>query len=59
VLAAQERRDTQDESRAVGPLVPAANAIEVGTNGVPVDQVVDRLEVIARDASRRGKSTRP
>ena len=34
MLAAQERRDKQDESREVGPLVPAADAVEVCTDGL-------------------------
>ena len=34
VLAAQERRDREDASRAVGPLTPAADAVEVCTDGL-------------------------
>lgn len=48
VLAAQERRDLQDVIRLVGPLVPAADAIKVCTDGMTLEQVVDRLEEIAR-----------
>jgi cytidylate kinase len=48
VLAAQERRDRQDASRPVGPLVPAADAIQLSTDGMTLDQVVDRLEELAR-----------
>jgi CMP/dCMP kinase len=44
VLAAQERRDREDASRAVGPLTPAADAIEVCTDGMTLEEVVDRLE---------------
>jgi len=44
VLAAQERRDREDASRAVGPLVPAADAVEVCTDGLSLDQVVDKLQ---------------
>ena len=32
VLAAQERRDREDASRPVGPLVPAPDAVEVCTD---------------------------
>ena len=46
VLAAQRRRDQQDSSRAVGAMVAAADAIEVGTDGITVDEVVDRLEAL-------------
>ena len=44
VLAAQERRDREDASRAVGPLVPAADAVEVCTDGLSLEQVVDKLQ---------------
>ena len=43
VLAAQERRDREDASRAVGPLLPAPDAVEVQTDGLTLDQVVDEL----------------
>jgi CMP/dCMP kinase len=46
VLAAQERRDREDASRAVGPLVPAADAIGVCTDGMTLEEVVGRLERI-------------
>jgi CMP/dCMP kinase len=48
VLADQQRRDRRDASRAVGPLKPAADAIEVPTDGLTIDQVVDRLESLVR-----------
>jgi cytidylate kinase len=44
VLAAQERRDREDASRTVGPLVPAADAVEVSTDGLSLDQVVAKLQ---------------
>ena len=47
-LAAQRRRDQQDAGRAVGPLRSAADAIRVSTDGLTPDQVVDRLESLAR-----------
>lgn len=49
VLAAQERRDREDRSRAVGPLQPAADAIEVATDGLSLEEVVDELEAIVRE----------
>jgi CMP/dCMP kinase len=51
VLAAQARRDEEDSSRAVGPLMPAADAIEVSTDGLTLDQVIDKLENIVRKSS--------
>lgn len=48
ILAAQERRDREDSTRAVGPLVRAPDAIEVLTDGLTIDEVVDRLEALVR-----------
>jgi cytidylate kinase len=48
VLADQQRRDHSDSSRAVGPLRPAADAIEVITDALRVEAVVDRLESLVR-----------
>ena len=38
VLAAQERRDREDASRPVGPLMPAADAVEVCTDGLTLER---------------------
>ncbi|MBN1908250.1 MAG: (d)CMP kinase [Pirellulales bacterium] len=48
VLAAQEARDHGDASREVGPLAKAADAVEVVTDGLSIDQVVDRLVSLVR-----------
>jgi len=48
VLAAQQRRDREDASRPVGPLVRAPDAVEVATDGLSAEQVVDRLEAMVR-----------
>jgi CMP/dCMP kinase len=50
VLAAQERRDREDAARPFGALVPAPDAIIVSTDGMTLDDVVERLEEIARGA---------
>jgi CMP/dCMP kinase len=49
VLTAQQRRDREDASRAVGPLVPAPDAVEVCTDGQSLAEVVDRLEALVRE----------
>jgi len=46
VMAAQQRRDQEDSSRKIGPLAAAADAIEVCTDGMTVEEAVDRLEEI-------------
>ncbi len=48
VLAKQRRRDERDRNRTVGPLVKAADAIEVVTDGMSAEQVVCRLEALVR-----------
>ncbi len=48
VLAAQRRRDSEDVNRPVGPLVPAPEALEVWTDGMTMEQVVDRLEEVVK-----------
>jgi cytidylate kinase len=43
VRQAIEQRDKSDQSRAVGPLVPAKDAIVIDTTGLTVEQVVGKL----------------
>lgn len=43
VLAAQTARDRQDSTRECGPLAQADDAIEILTDGMSIDEVVDRL----------------
>jgi cytidylate kinase len=48
VLADIDRRDREDMTRKVGALVAAPDAVEVGTDEMSVEAVVDRLEGIVR-----------
>jgi cytidylate kinase len=48
VLAKQNARDESDRNREVGPLVAAPDAIQFVTDGLSPDEVVNRLEAIAR-----------
>lgn len=48
VLAQQNQRDQRDLVRAVGPLRPAADAVQVATDGLLPEEVVDRLEALVR-----------
>ncbi len=48
VLRNQNERDRRDASRAVGPMVRADDAIEVPTDGLAPEQVLDRLESLVR-----------
>lgn len=49
VLAQQNARDESDSRRAVGPLKPAVDAIQVLTDGLSIDEVVARLEALVRE----------
>lgn len=48
VLAQQTLRDERDATREVGPLKIADDAVQVFTDGLSPDQVVDRLEELVR-----------
>jgi cytidylate kinase len=48
VLAHQQERDRRDAARPVGALLKAPDAIEVVTDGLSPEQVVDRLEALVR-----------
>jgi cytidylate kinase len=50
VLAQQEDRDRRDAARPVGALLKAIDAIEVVTDGMTPEEVVDRLAQIVRSA---------
>jgi cytidylate kinase/pantoate ligase/cytidylate kinase len=43
ILAQQTQRDHRDQSRACGPLVAAEDAVEVVTDGLSQEEVVERL----------------
>ena len=48
VLISQRKRDQEDTSRPVGALVPAPDAIVVATDGLSLEEVVDRIEGLVR-----------
>jgi cytidylate kinase len=49
VRAAQRERDARDEGREHSALRPADDAIELDTTGLSLEQVVSRIESLARD----------
>jgi cytidylate kinase len=49
VMTAQRRRDARDESREHSALRAADDAVEIDTTGLALDEVVDRIESLARD----------
>ncbi len=48
VLRKQTERDRSDATRSVGPMVAASDAVEVATDGLTPEQVLDRLEALVR-----------
>jgi cytidylate kinase len=59
VLDDLNRRDREDAGRPVGALVQAPDAVEVDTDGMSVEQVVDRLEAVVRQRQAGLKHTPP
>jgi len=53
VLADLNRRDQQDASRPVGPLRKAPDAISISTDGMTLEEVVERLAAIVADRRSR------
>jgi cytidylate kinase len=49
VLAQQNQRDHRDRTRSEGALVKAIDAVEVCTDGLTLEQVVERLEEVVAD----------
>ena len=58
VAADLTRRDAYDSSRATSPLVQAADAVEVDTTSLTIDQVVDLLVDLALRAQTAAESER-
>jgi cytidylate kinase/pantoate ligase/cytidylate kinase len=48
VLREQNARDASDANREVGPMVAASDAVEVVTDGLTPDEVLDCLEALVR-----------
>lgn len=53
VLAAQRRRDARDREREHGALRPAADAVEIDTTGLSLEQVVGRVVALAEERGLR------
>jgi CMP/dCMP kinase len=56
VLAAQQRRDARDTEREHGALRPAADAVELDTTGLSLEEVVGRVVSLAKDRGLAGGS---
>ena len=49
VLAAMERRDTQDSARASAPLKPAPDAVLVDTTGCTLEEAIGRISAVIQE----------
>jgi cytidylate kinase len=54
VLERMRRRDRLDGARAVAPMVPAADAVEVSTDGLRPERVIDQIVALARQRQPQG-----
>jgi cytidylate kinase len=54
LLASQHERDARDAARDIAPMVPAADAIELDTTTLTLDQVVATMEREVRQRMRPG-----
>lgn len=55
VLRHQNQRDQRDANRAVGPMVAASDAVEVSTDDLTPDEVLDRLEALVREKMKESQ----
>lgn len=53
VLAQNAARDFRDSNRSVGRLIKAEGAVELYTDGMTTEQVIDRLEQIVRESQNK------
>jgi len=47
VATALEARDRSDRTRATSPLMKAADAVEIDTTGVPIEEVIQQVLALA------------
>jgi CMP/dCMP kinase len=52
VLAAQRERDARDRQRAVAPLKPAPDAVEIDTTKKSSDEVLDEIAALVEERTR-------
>lgn len=48
ILQAQQERDARDAARDIAPMVPAADAIQLDSTAMTLDDVVERMEIEVR-----------
>lgn len=51
VQRAMARRDTADSTRAVSPLAPAPDAVPLDTTGLTIEEVIERIALLADEAA--------
>ncbi len=59
VLAEIQARDHRDSTRGDSPLRAAPDAVHVNTDGLTIEQVVEKVLAIARDRGAAPSAVRP
>jgi cytidylate kinase len=59
VLAGMRGRDRHDASRSVAPMAPAADAVEIDTEGLSPEVVIERIVTLALERGAGAHSTQP
>ena len=54
IREAMRTRDKRDAEREASPLVPAPDAVVIDTTGLALEEVIERVVVLAREARSRG-----
>jgi cytidylate kinase len=57
IREAMRTRDKRDAEREASPLVPAPDAVVIDTTGLALEEVIERVVVLAREARSRGART--
>lgn len=52
VIQSIRERDRRDAQRAIGPLRPASDAVELDTTGLSIDEQIDSVIALARERER-------
>lgn len=50
ILADMKRRDQFDSTRKIAPLKPAEDAVQINSDGLTVDQVLEKIMLLIRDS---------
>jgi cytidylate kinase len=49
IIAEIKKRDEQDSTRAISPLRPASDSVQLDTSNLPIDEVLERIQTLAKE----------